>query len=126
MSMRTELGKVRGMGAAHEGTGHFWQQRLTGVFNLLLTVFFVAYVACHLGADHAAIVASFKNPLIAFGFAAIMFNSLWHMRLGLQVVIEDYVHGPATKLITIILNNVYVFGLMGLGLLAILKMFLGA
>ena len=126
MSMRTELGKVRGLGAAHEGTGHFWQQRLTGIFNFALAIFFVVYVACHLGADRAAIVTSFKNPLIAFGFSALMLNSMWHMRLGLQVVIEDYVHAPATKLILIILNNVYAFGLMGLGLLAILKMFLGA
>ncbi|MBG1230808.1 succinate dehydrogenase, hydrophobic membrane anchor protein [Aestuariivirga litoralis] len=125
MSMRSELGKVRGLGAAHEGTGHFWQQRLTAVINLPLVVFFVWYVADHIGADRAAIVASFKNPLVAFGFGALIVSTCWHMKLGLQMIIEDYVHGHFTKFGSLIANNLYAFGLMGLGLLAILKMFLG-
>lgn len=126
MSMRTELGKVRGLGAAHDGTGHFWQQRLTAVFNLFLAIFFVSYVVTHLGADRAAIDSSFRNPFVALCFGGLIISTCWHMRLGLQMIIEDYVHAPGTKLATLIANSLYAYILMGLGLLAILKMFLGA
>ena len=80
----------------------------------------------HLGADRAAILGSFKNPFVALCFGALIVSTCWHMKLGLQTIIEDYVHAPGTKLITLIANNIYAFVLMGLGLLAILKMFLGA
>ena len=87
-NMRTPLKKVRGLGSAKDGTGHFWQQRVTGVSNLLVIIFLLWFVLAHLGATRADLIASFHNPLIAILFALSFASILWHMRLGLQVVIE--------------------------------------
>lgn len=126
MSMRSELGKVRGLGAAHGGTQHFWMQRVTAIANLPLVVFLVWFIIGHLGASRADVVASIKNPFIALGLALAMISICWHMKLGLQMVIEDYVHRPALKIASLLLVTFYSFGLAALALYAILKMNIGA
>lgn len=126
MSMRSELGKVRGLGAAHDGTEHFWMQRVTAVANLPLVIFLVWFIITHLGAARADVVTAIKNPFNAVGLALAMISICWHMKLGLQMVIEDYVHTPALKIISLLLITFYSFGLAALAIYAILKMNIGA
>jgi succinate dehydrogenase / fumarate reductase, membrane anchor subunit len=125
MSMRSELGKVRGLGAAHDGTQHFWLQRVTAVANVPLSIFLVWFIIDHLGATRADVVASIKNPFTALGLVLAMISICWHMKLGLQMVIEDYVQGTALKILSLLLATFYSFGLAALALYAILKMNFG-
>jgi succinate dehydrogenase / fumarate reductase membrane anchor subunit len=125
MSMKTELAKVRGLGAAHDGTHHFWMQRVTAIANLPLVTYLVYFIVAHLGATREAVVASIKNPFAAVALVLAMISICWHMKLGLQMVIEDYVHGTATKLVALLLNAFFAYGLAGLAIYAILKMNFG-
>ena len=90
--MRTPLGKVRFRGAAASGTEHFWQQRLTGIGIALLTTPVLVIMLMLLGRNHAATVQILGAPLVAILLALFVIASAWHMRLGMQVIIEDYVH----------------------------------
>jgi succinate dehydrogenase / fumarate reductase, membrane anchor subunit len=125
MSMKTELKKVRGLGAAHNGTQHFFMQRVTAIANVPLVIYLLYFVIAHLGAGRGAVVASIKNPFAALALSLALISICWHMKLGLQMVIEDYMHG-STKLALLLLNLFFAFGLCGLGILAILKMSFGA
>lgn len=122
MSMRTELSKVRGLGPAKSGTTHFWMQRVTAIANLPLVMFLIYFILAHLGAPRAAIIASIKNPFCAVTLVLAMVSILWHMRLGLAVVIEDYVHSEIRKLSALIAINFATFFLGALALYSILKM----
>ena len=125
MSMRTPLGMVRGLGSARDGTHHWWMQRVTAISNIPLIIFLIAFVISHLGASRAEMVASVANPLVAILLAFTMISVLWHMRLGLQVVIEDYVHGHGTKLAALLANSFFTAALGIAALYAILKMSFG-
>ena len=125
MSMRTPLGMVRGLGSARDGTHHWWMQRVTAISNIPLIIFLIAFVISHLGASRAEVVASVANPLVAILLAFTMISVLWHMRLGLQVVIEDYVHGHGTKLAALLANSFFTAALGIAALYAILKMSFG-
>jgi succinate dehydrogenase / fumarate reductase, membrane anchor subunit len=124
MSMRTELGKVRGLGSAKSGTEHFWQQRVTAIANIPLVIYLIYFVLAHLGAPREAVIASLKNPFCAVAIALALVSIIWHMRLGLQMVIEDYVHGKL-RIACLLANTFYSCALAGLGLYAILKMSFG-
>ena len=123
--MKTELGKVRGLGAAHNGTQHFFMQRVTAISNLPLVIYLLYFVIAHISTGRAGVVASLKNPFAALALCLALVSICWHMKLGLQTVIEDYVHGHAAKLACLLLNIFFAFGLAGLGVLAILKMSFG-
>ncbi len=125
MSMKSELGKVRGLGAAHDGTHHFWLQRVTAVANVPLVLYLLYFIISHIGAPREAVLASVKNPFAAVALALAMISICWHLKLGLQMIIEDYLHVPSTKLVALLLNAFFAYGLAGLGLYAILKMNLG-
>jgi succinate dehydrogenase / fumarate reductase membrane anchor subunit len=125
MSLATPLKKVRGLGAAKSGTEHWWLQRVTAIANIPLILFAVGFIVRHLGASRAEVVASLHNPLVALGLALMLVSVVWHMRLGMQVIIEDYVHGPAAKLAALLLNGFYAVALGAAGLYAILKMSFG-
>ena len=125
MSMRTPLGKVRGLGSARDGTHHWWMQRVTAIANLPLTIFFIVFIIAHLGGTRAELVATITNPMIAILLSLTMISVLWHMRLGLQVVIEDYVHAPAAKLAALLANTFFTAALGVAALFAILKMSFG-
>ena len=125
MSMKSELGKVRGLGAAHDGTQHFWMQRVTAMANVPLVIYLVYFIVAHVGADRAHVVASLKNPFCAIALSLAMISIFWHMKLGLQTVIEDYVHGSVLKIFLLLLNTFYAFFLSALALYAILKMNFG-
>jgi succinate dehydrogenase / fumarate reductase, membrane anchor subunit len=123
--MKTPLKKVRGLGSAKSGTEHFWHQRLTGLSNLVLLVFLAGFIITHLGATRTDLLASLKNPLIAVGLMLTLISITWHMRLGLQVVIEDYVHSEGRKVALLTLNTFFVAALAAVGAYSILKMGFG-
>jgi succinate dehydrogenase / fumarate reductase, membrane anchor subunit len=122
MNMKTPLKKVRGLGSAKSGTEHFWHQRLTALANLPLLVFFVWFIVSHLGADRASLVASIKNPVVAIALLLTLTSVFWHMRLGMQVVIEDYVTSHSRKFLALILNSAFVALLFAFAMYSILKM----
>ena len=125
MTMRTPLNKVRHHGSAKSGTDHFWQQRLTAIANIPLTVFIIWLFLSFSGANHGEVVTAIKHPLIAFGLIATIISFVWHMRLGMQIVIEDYVHGTA-KMIMIIGNSLFCALIALMSIFAILKISFGA
>ena len=125
MSMRTPLGEVRGLGSAKSGTEHWLMQRVTAIANLPLVAFMVIFIIRHLGATRAEMLASLANPFVAILLALGFISVLWHMRLGLQVVIEDYVHGHRAKFLALLLNSFFVMLLGAAALYAILKMSFG-
>lgn len=123
--MRTPLNKVRGLGSAHEGTDHFWKQRVTAFANVPLTLFLVVSIVLLAGKDHATVAAYIGSPLAALAFTALAISAAIHMRLGMQVVIEDYIHGEALKVLLLIANTFFTI-LVGLAcIMAIIKLTLG-
>jgi succinate dehydrogenase / fumarate reductase, membrane anchor subunit len=125
MNMRTPLKIVEGLGSAKSGTEHFWHQRMTAIANVPLIIFLVWFVISHLGATRADVVASVKNPFNAIFLALSFISILWHMRLGMQVVIEDYVHGHGAKLTCLLLNSFFTGALGVAAFYAIIKMSFG-
>lgn len=125
MLHKTPLGQVLGLGSARAGTGHFIAQRVTAIAGIPLVVFLIGFILVHRRASRAEIVASLENPVVAILLALTLINLLWHMRLGLQVVIEDYVHTQARKHLLLLLNIAFT-AVMGISALyAILKMSFG-
>ena len=101
-SMRTPLARVRGLGSAKEGVHHWWAQRLTALALVPLTLWFVVSVAGLAGMDHAAAVAWIGSPAVTVLLVLLVTATFWHAQLGVQVVIEDYVHSEADKLVALI------------------------
>lgn len=95
---RTPVGRARGLGSAKSGTGHFWWQRVTAVFLALLTPWVVGMFIAFAGADLMQVQAAIARPLNAVVLALFTISLFWHARLGLQVVIEDYVHHRTTEI----------------------------
>ncbi|MGB7285457.1 MAG: succinate dehydrogenase, hydrophobic membrane anchor protein [Salaquimonas sp.] len=126
MSMRTPLGKVRGLGSAKDGTEHFWHQRLTAVANIPLVLIGLYLVISLVGAPYAEVNQRLSSPLTAVFLFLFSFSVLAHMRLGMQVVIEDYVHGEFNKVLLIMLNTFFVMFTGALILFAIFKLAFGS
>jgi succinate dehydrogenase / fumarate reductase, membrane anchor subunit len=123
MSMRTPLGKVRGLGSAKQGTEHFWLQRVTAVALVPLAIFFVFLVVTLTSAPFEVALARVGSPVIAVLLLATILAGVVHMRLGMQVIIEDYVHGEGAKVLLLMTNTFFAF-LIGIGsVLAVAKIF---
>jgi succinate dehydrogenase / fumarate reductase membrane anchor subunit len=126
MMQKTPLGRVLGLGSAKAGTEHWWMQRVTAVAGIPLTVFLIGFILTHIGTSRAEVVASLQNPLVAILLALTLINMLWHMRLGMQVIVEDYVHTPFIKIPVLLLNTFFTAAMGVAALYAILKMSFGS
>ena len=116
---RTALGRVRGLGSAKEGVSHWWVQRVTALLLIPLVLWFVIALLAHIGADRAAVAAWLGQP-VTYGLMLVLLGAVfWHAALGLQVVVEDYVHGEAVKLVLILLAKGACLGLFVAGFVAL-------
>jgi succinate dehydrogenase / fumarate reductase membrane anchor subunit len=121
-SMRTPLGKVRSLGASHSGTSDFWRQRLTAVAMVLLMVPAIIIVMMLLGRNQAGAAQILGSAPIAIIMLLFIIASTWHMKIGMQVVIEDYVHNEMTKLVCVMANNFFCVAVALASIYAILKL----
>ena len=121
-SMRTPLGRVRNLGAAHSGTSDFWRQRLTGVAMMLLMIPMIVIIMMLLGRNQAGAAQILGSLPIAVLLLLFIVASVWHMKIGMQVVIEDYVHNEKLKLVSVMLNNFFSIAVALASTYAILKL----
>ncbi|MEL6298108.1 MAG: succinate dehydrogenase, hydrophobic membrane anchor protein [Pseudomonadota bacterium] len=126
MSLRTPLKNVRRLGSAKEGADHFWKQRVTAVANVFLGIGLVWVVAQAVNADHAGAVALISNPFVALLLLLLILSGTLHMRLGMQVVIEDYISSEGAKIALLILNTFFAVTVGLASIYAILKLSFGA
>jgi len=124
-SMRTPLGRVRSLGSAKAGTGDFWRQRLTAIAMVALIIPVIVIVMMLLGRSHAAAIQILGSPFVAIVLILFIIASVWHMKIGMQAVIEDYVHDEKLKLVTIIGNNFFSAAVALAAVYAILKLSFG-
>jgi succinate dehydrogenase / fumarate reductase, membrane anchor subunit len=125
-SLRTPLAKVRGLGSAKEGTDHFWKQRITAVANLFLVSFLIVLLVKFAGADYATIKRALGRPQIAIPLLALVLGGVMHMRLGMQTIIEDYVHSEGRKVAALMLNTFFSIFIGITCIFAVLKLSFGA
>src|SRR6185295_1920543 len=117
----TPLARVRGLGSARSGTGHFWHQRLTALANVPLTVGFIVLLVSLLRSGHAAVAQTLGSPLVAIGMLLFIASITYHMRIGMQVIVEDYVHGQ-WKMPLLIANNFFAVMVAAASVYALFKL----
>ena len=120
MGNGTSIGKVRGLGAAKEGTHHWLLQRFTAVGNLLLVGFLAISFALLPDLGYETVMNWMGSPIVALALALMVISTFWHARLGLQVVVEDYVHNAANKFAAIVALNLFAFAGAAAGIFFIL------
>jgi succinate dehydrogenase / fumarate reductase membrane anchor subunit len=126
MTMRTPLKNVRRLGSAKEGADHFWKQRLTAVANTVLAIGLVWLVISVSGADYTEAKALIGNPFVAVMLLLLIVSGTIHMRLGMQVIIEDYIHGEGAKVLLLMLNTFFAVTVALASVFAVLKISFGA
>lgn len=126
MDMRTPLKRVHNLGSAKEGADHFWQQRVTAVANIFLALWLVWLVASLAGADLETVKAAIQNPLVAIGLLALILSGTYHMRLGMQVIIEDYFRSEGAKVGLLMLNTFFAIAIALGSAFAVLKLSFGS
>jgi succinate dehydrogenase / fumarate reductase membrane anchor subunit len=124
-SMRTPMRRVRGLGAAHTGTHHFWHQRVTSVAGIPLCIALIVIVIGLLGRSHAAVVQILGSPIVAIIMLLFIINIVYHMWIGMQEIVVDYVHEDKLKLATLLANTFFCFGIAFASAFAILKLSFG-
>ena len=121
----TPMRRVRGLGAAHTGTQDFWHQRITSVAAIPLTIALVIIVISLLGRSHAAVAQILGSPIVAIVMLLFIINTAYHMWIGMQEIIIDYVHEDKLKLVTLMANTFFVFAVAFASAFAILKLSFG-
>ena len=124
-NLRTPLGRVEGLGSARAGTLHFWHQRMTAVALVPLSIWFVASALAYVGAEQGAVAAYFAQPINAVPMFLFILAAVYHMSLGLQIIIEDYFHREGLKIAALILNRFAAWTIGAGAGLALIKMALG-
>ena len=126
MGNGTSIGKVRGLGSAHSGAHHWLLQRFTAIGLLLLGLFFLAAFLQLPNFDYKTVRDWIVQPLPATAAALFVVCAFWHARLGLEVLIEDYIHVPGNTFAVKALLNLATFGGAAFGLFAVIRLALGA
>jgi succinate dehydrogenase / fumarate reductase membrane anchor subunit len=121
-SIRTPLGRVRGLGSSHSGTTDFWRQRMTGVAMVLLMLPAIIIVMTLLGRNQAGTAQILGSPIVAIILLLFIVASVWHMKIGMQVVIEDYIIGEKLKIASVMANNFFCAAVALASIYAILKL----
>lgn len=119
--LRSPLGRALGLGSAKAGVAHWWAQRVTAVALIPLVLWFVAALVALTGADRSMVVAWLREPFPAIVTVLLLIAGLYHMCLGIQVVIEDYIHNEATKISAIVFNKLVAFAIAAAGIFAVLR-----
>jgi len=126
MGNGTSIGRVRGLGSAKGGTHHWLLQRFTAIGNLLLVLWLVVSILMLPSLHYASVIEWIVKPVPATAMALLVISTFWHARLGLQVVVEDYVHEHANKFACIAALNLAAFGGAAFGVFCIIRLALGA
>jgi succinate dehydrogenase / fumarate reductase membrane anchor subunit len=126
MSQRQPLAKVRGLGSAKHGTEHFWLQRLTAVANVFLVCYLIGLLVRYAGADYATVRPALGQPHVAVPLLLLVLSGVLHMRLGMQTIIEDYVHSEGRKVAALVLNTFFATVVGITCVYAVLKLSFGA
>lgn len=124
--MRTPRHRARGLGAAESGTMHFWMQRVTAIANVPLVVFLLALLVALMGSDYQSARITVAKPFVGIMLILLVVSAAFHMRLGMQAIIEDYVHGPAIKTVCLVANILFSAALAIVCIYAVLRTSLGA
>ena len=120
-SAQTPLHKVQGMGSSHSGTGHFWHERVTAVALIPLSLWFLYVMLGLAGTSEVTALQFLAHPLNALLMGAFVCFSLWHSYLGLQVVVDDYVHTPGMKIFLLILVRAFTIAIIAVSLFALIR-----
>jgi succinate dehydrogenase / fumarate reductase membrane anchor subunit len=126
MAEGTPIGRVRGLGSAKSGAHHWWQERLTSVSTLVLFIWLLVSLLRLPDLDHDSVTRWLASPLTAVPMLLLIVSNFWHLKLGLQVIIEDYVDEEGLKLFAITLLNFFAIGAGALAFFSVLKIALGA
>lgn len=124
--IRTPLARTRGLGSAKSGTEHFWLQRLTAIANMVLVVIVLLQIIPLAGADYATVRAALKSPVMSLPLLLLVLSGMVHMRLGMQTIIEDYVHSEGSKVLLLMLNTFFVIAVGLACVYAVAKFSFGA
>jgi succinate dehydrogenase membrane anchor subunit len=117
----TPLGRVRGTGSAREGAEHWWHERLSSVATLLLFVWLIVSLLRLPSLDHRGVTEWLRDPLGAVPMLLLIAATFWHLKMGLQVIVEDYVHDEGNKFLSILLLNLAAVGAAAFAIFAVLK-----
>jgi len=125
MGAGTDLGRARGLGSAKDGVHHWWLQRVTAVSNLVLVLWFIFSLVRLPSLDYSSVTLWLRQPVAAVPMLLLIITVFWHLRLGVQVLIEDYVHGSA-RVVGMLALNFYTVAGAAAAVFAVLKIALGA
>ena len=123
--LRTPLSRVKGLGSAKDGTHHFWHQRLTALLQLPLVLWLVFSLAL-MPKDHATLVAWIQQPLVTVALSLLIISIFYHAKMGLQVIIEDYISNHAQRLLALLLSGALCLTFGAAGVISVLRISFGA